>query len=199
MANFCFDWAIPTTGCSNTPKKAGVYQIWITESQNIESITVTATTGAIDAETEGAVTAITMATGTKFLKLNPRAATASDTETLENGILTQSMTFSLDNLSNITRGIIRQISECDCGVSVILFYNGDSRPKLIHGNELDVYGNIINNSPLRLTTAALSSGTVITDDNSAVITFTRENGTIEQLGRMLNMADAAITALLTAA
>jgi hypothetical protein len=40
---------------------------------------------------------------------------------------------------------------------------------------------------------------VITDDNSAVITFTRENGTIEQLGRMLNMADAAITALLTAA
>lgn len=199
MANPCIDFELPEDGCQVAPTKGGLYQIWLTETQNITSITVTPTTGTIDAETEGTVTAIAMATGTKFLKLNPIAGSGNLVQTYENKVFGQTLTFDLNSLSQVVRESVKQIADCACDVTVIIFYNGDKRPDLMYGKVTDDFGNIINNSPLRLTTAAFNSGQAASDVPAVNITLARENGDLEQLTRHLNMSVNDIQALLVPA
>ncbi len=199
MANPCLDFLLPEDGCQVLPTEGGIYQIWITETENINGITVTATTGAIDAETEGAVTAISRVTGTKFLKLNPIAGSVVLTQPYENRAFSQTLTFDLNSLSQVVRETIKKLASCACDITAIVFYNGDKRPDIMYGKAVDDFGNIRNNSPLRLTNATFNSGQATTDNPVVNVTLARENGNLEQLSRHLNMSVSDIQDLLTPA
>lgn len=199
MANPCLNFVLPSNGCQNAPTQGGIYEIYVTEAINVTGITITPTTGAIDAETEGTVTAIARATGTKFLRLSPKAGSTVLTQTFENRAFGQTLSFDLNGLSQVVRESLKQMADCACDLVVIVFYNGDKRPDLIYGQAMDEFDNVINNSPLRLTTATFNSGQATSDDPVVNVTLARENGVLAQLSRHLNMSANDIKALLTEA
>jgi hypothetical protein len=201
MANPCINFDMPLVDCT-PPGSGGVRALWITESENVENVVVSPITGGvIDAETEGNVTAITMATTTRFIPIIATSGTINVQQALaDDGTFTQTITFQFSGVKQLNREIVKKFKECSCGLSVIVFHNADmNRPELIHGTVEDAFGNLINNSPLRLTTATFDTGTASADINSATIVFTRQNGSIEQLGRFMNMAAVDIKALTSPA
>lgn len=196
--SFCapLNFVAPKTPC--LPVKGGVTNIWIAATEDVTDVDITAITGALDTEAEGRVTAITMATGTRFYPLNPISDTADITEDAPNGVLSQTINFQYAPNSQLSREIAQRLAECTCGFSLIVFYR-DGGKALIHGTLMDEFGNVVNNSPLRLTNTNHTTAASAAERSVFTLTLTRENGDTIQFSRLLDMNTAAINALLTPA
>lgn len=196
--SFCTPINILAPKAPCLPVKGGVKNIWIANTEDITGITITPITGVIDTETEGRITAITMLTGSKFYPLNPISNTVDIAEDSPNGVLSQTINFQYAPNSQLSREIAAKLQDCTCGYSLIVFY-GDESIGLIHGTVTDAYGNVVNNSPLRVTNTNHTTTAAAAERSTFTITLARENGDNAQFSRLLDMSVANINALLSPA